>query len=577
MNKFGIHLPNGGQYPAFNQMLSMGGDNYTLLDDPGWVDAIKRIKETRPNAVILVRYYHPAWWTVPADEWATMCAAKYDQHRVFTRHCTWANEQNIEREAGINENDSASFRAWYQRINEWNLAFIRNFRQLRPDAILHYPAFACGNQDDYDDKRWGWIGLEICRPSIEASDVLDYHPYWRGGGFGLWDDNEMWYAFRFTLGHALFPDKPIYISETGNFSPRDYNFAEQMTHFFNRLYEYPYVIGATPFIWADPTGQHKVNDWQQNPNLGEVVRKIKDAPKPDVPFPQPPFKEGEVLVMDRPSMHYQDRRGYPLLKVVLHDTYSPVNTTPEDTLNYLVKNSEEVSTHEYIMPPKAGVVRVVRMVDPSLASNAVGWSVIPGYNSQPSPGAKPTPNANWCTFNIEMFKSQADSGPFPEAQYKAMLDRIVKICRDYKLGAKDVLLHREIDTRGKIDPRGILAEKVRADVAALLGEPVGGYTSHYVLMAQNIPVSWRRALEKYFDTFKCTNGQSHDDAMAYRGKTHYITFVGAPDCEYGVPQEVEDYIKERAPDVQTNRMMARTAEELAAIANDRAERGNPYA
>jgi hypothetical protein len=102
------------------------------------------------------------------------------------------------------------------------------------------------------------------------------------------------------------------------------------------------------------------------------------------------------------------------------------------------------------------------------------------------------------------------------------------------------------------------------------------YESHYVLMFGNVPHSWRRALEHYFDRFKVTNGQSHDDAMRVHGARHHITLVGSPDNQYAVSQEVEDYIRAHGPEIEIDRMMATKAEELKQVADERVSSGRRF-
>jgi len=100
--------------------------------------------------------------------------------------------------------------------------------------------------------------------------------------------------------------------------------------------------------------------------------------------------------------------------------------------------------------------------------------------------------------------------------------------------------------------------------------------SHYVLMAQEISIEWRHALDNYLQTFRVTNGQSHDDALRLAAKEHHITLVGAPDAPMGVPQEVEDYIRRVKPEVLIDRMNVHTAEELKILADMRVERNDRY-
>lgn len=60
--------------------------------------------------------------------------------------------------------------------------------------------------------------------------------------------------------------------------------------------------------------------------------------------------------------------------------------------------------------------------------------------------------------------------------------------------------------------------------------PVGEYRSHYVLMQQGTPWQWYEALERYFLQFRCTRGESVDDALKVHGTLgHTVTVINARD------------------------------------------------
>jgi len=159
--------------------------------------------------------------------------------------------EDLDREKGI---------AWYQRINRWLLSWYDRFVQLVPGVSdrLHFPAFAYGHSDD-DDTR-GYCGMEICRPAIERFGVLDVHPYWIQPS----EVADPYRGHRFILSHALFPTKPIFLSEAGNFAVTRTSSPAEFETWFTSLEEFPYIVGATPFIFRDPTGAHALNNWGAN-------------------------------------------------------------------------------------------------------------------------------------------------------------------------------------------------------------------------------------------------------------------------------------------------------------------------
>ena len=558
-NKYGIHCPNGHN-PNFDRMMRMGGDCYTLLNVENWLDVAREIRHRRPNAIILVRYYLSRWSEKDPVVWAEECARTYLAHKDVTRHCTWANEQNLAEEGG------GATRQWYEQINEWNKRFLLRFRGLVPDAILHYPAFAYGHNDDQDDLGQGWTGYELCRESIVQADVLDHHPYWRTRGAGLWDADAEWFAFRFAKAHDFFPDMPMFLSEVGNFSPTDPDFIDQILYYFNKLVEYAYVIGATPFIWADPTGHHAVNNWQRIHNLDSVVDRIAGAPKPEMDYPTRPVVGSEYTGAAWEPAHsngYRDRPpGVVVDAIVLHATGGPEGLPHEgidlfrSTVNWFKNPSATVSAH-YVVGKEG---QIAQCVQEAKAAYHAGVSEYLGRQ-------------NWNNFSIGIEMANWNDGvdPYPEAQVRATAELCKYLVEKYNIPREHLVTHAMISGPRKTDPLGF-------DLQRFLDRVVGpvGYDSHYVLMAQNIPASWRRALEHYFDTFKVTNGQSHDDAMVVHGTRHHITLVGSPESPYGTPQGVEDFIRAHAPEIEVDRMMATTAEELKRVADERAATGHRF-
>ena len=266
-HRVGIHLANG-QDDHGSRIGIIENGCYTLLHHE-----INEIKNIPAGALILIRYYIANWSTIDPIEWADKCAATYQTHKNYTRHCTWANEQNLADESGgvigATSWGRRATRVDYEIIAAWNYAFIRRFLELCPDAILHYPAMAAGHSDDQDD--YGFVGLNICRAGVELCDVLDVHCY---PTLGKPVNNLHLGAARVHLNHNLFPNKPLFISECGNFrvmesaTPIHY---EEMCWYWN---QYPWILGWTFFIAADPTKAHGQNDMSKNPNILDTLGRV---------------------------------------------------------------------------------------------------------------------------------------------------------------------------------------------------------------------------------------------------------------------------------------------------------------
>lgn len=274
MNKYGIHLPNGDI--RNEAIFDLGVSHFTLLHMQ--TKYIPRLRQVSPDGIILVRFYLPKWSDTDPASWAAECASLYyaGQMDKYNVHVTPANEMNLVEEGG------GWSREWYERINNWLLIWISRFQSLTQTATerIHWPALAYGHSDDLNDD--GYIGMEICRPSIEQYGILDVHPYW----FKPEQVTDKYFGHRFRLANDRVFNKPIFLSETGNFAVDRESTTTEMLDWFKSLYNYPYVLGGTPFIWEDPTGAHSPNDWARNKELGEALQATY----------KPPFIPGSVIL-----------------------------------------------------------------------------------------------------------------------------------------------------------------------------------------------------------------------------------------------------------------------------------------
>lgn len=293
MNRWGIHAPNGGfkadgSFRRMDDFFAAGFENYTVLD--GNAHLIPWIRERYPRARILVRAYLTKWNEHDPAEWTRQVVERVSPYLPLGIELTWANEQNLDIEGhplGASPSNIFPPRELYEDINRWNLEMIRRLREALPGVRLHYPAFANGHNDDRDDGR-GYVGLEICRPSMTLVDVIDCHCYWNVETGPLTLEGGQ----RFCLTHALYPDKPIFISECGNFAVEDPRTPAQYVEFVHSLYRYPYVEGAAFFIWdSDAAPENAPNVMMKNADLIRTLREVSKEPpvlEPPASLPQPP-------------------------------------------------------------------------------------------------------------------------------------------------------------------------------------------------------------------------------------------------------------------------------------------------
>lgn len=293
MNKWGIHLPNGDIQD--DRLFSSGFSHFTLLHHQD--KYIPRLREESPDGIILVRFYFPKWSDISPSVWGAMCAQIYQNHeyKKYRVHVTPANEMNLPDEGGgwTAEN--------YRQIDWWLYTWLDSFLNFSdcPLDATHWPALANGHSDDQDD--FGYVGMNICRPSIQRYHYLDVHPYWQEPQ----QVQDPYYGARYKLAHDLFPSKPIFLSEAGNFHVDRDSTPDEIVSWFQSLYDYPYIIGATPFIWEDPTKAHQVNDWSRNERLVRRVQSIYKAlvvpgsdNVPPIPIPPPgghPSPSSDIL------------------------------------------------------------------------------------------------------------------------------------------------------------------------------------------------------------------------------------------------------------------------------------------
>lgn len=275
---FGIHLPNGDM--DLSKFSDVVGDGcYTLLHPQAGV--LGELRRRQPSALVLVRMYTPNWCALDPRQWARDCAEVYRQVKGYTKHLTWANEQQLRDESGGVIGADAGHRATaddYRKIHTWNLAWLDEFKRQAgcADAILHYPAFATGHSDDQND--YGFVGLDICRPGIEQCHILDRHYYWDVNA----GPEDKWGCQRIALAHALFPDHPIFVSEAGNFAVTDPRSPEQYAKAGYVWQALSYCLGWTYFIGADPTRAHQANDMSRNEDIFTALRNTTRMPKADI-------------------------------------------------------------------------------------------------------------------------------------------------------------------------------------------------------------------------------------------------------------------------------------------------------
>jgi len=130
---------------------------------------------------------------------------------------------------------------------------------------------------------------------------------------------------------------------------------------------------------------------------------------------------------------------------------------------------------------------------------------------------------------------------------------------DYVLGAA-VFLFGGIAPFHSFESLGGIVNRM-----ATLNPQLGQYRSHYVLFPQGAPWTWYDASRHYFLKFRCTRGESADDAAKVHGAMgHTITCINA------APSTIA-YLKQLNPQAVIDRIDVQSAAELFQVMKWRAD------
>lgn len=587
MNKVGIHCSNK-MHRDLHRMVLLGGSHLTFLHEQRSLDVTmpgqprRRLlevwRERYGDGVMLMRVYTPDWTTLDPQAWAAHCVALYDEVKHLTQHLTFANEQNLPDEAPSQapHHPIQYFwsKEWYGRIAAWNERVIDALRAARPEMKIHWPAFAPGHSEDQDDNGDGTIGFEICRRAIEKCDVLDVHCYWHNADelYNQWE----WFGGRFVRAHRIFPQMPIFVSECGGFQGQSAALGDQMPWYLSRLYDYDYVIGATPFIW-DSGPEHDINRWWGNERL---IQAVTAMPKPSAPMPVKPLPgpspneppptvqlspvDPTSLVVDlrtrlptRGEARYEKRDPAYVDTVIFHWASDTVRDyTPLEIAQYQTGPSSYIAFPEiayHFMITWNGTIYFLNDLDERT------WHA-----------------GDWNTRSIGVLACPAQDYLLTDAQVLSAR-KLMRWLRE-ALGGRELALKGHSEVRDSPCPGPGWARNKARILAVQL--PTYPFEYHYVLLGQTpqgiVPWSWIEAMRDYIRTFRVTVGFSHDHAMMASERTpvRHITIIGSPDAEVPVSLEVEEML--RASGALVNRVMGKTAEEIKAELDRRAREGKPY-
>ncbi|MGB8648634.1 MAG: hypothetical protein WCF84_25580 [Anaerolineae bacterium] len=251
INKSGLHAPN----VASQNLDGLYATPATCLTV--WHtqrDLVPALRAHYPHARILVRAFTPNWTQEEPVAWAQSIAQWANALRPQNIEVTFANEQNMAAQGhpqGAGDGGGYPPASLYVDIRDWGIKVLQTLRPLIPGIPIHFPALAQGHSDDQNDA--GYVGFEILRPLVEACDILDAHVRWN---VGQGDVDSVAAGRRYEKLNALFPDKPIFISEYGGSTPDEPGAAEEYARWLDRIATLDYIYGATAFIWDTDDANH---------------------------------------------------------------------------------------------------------------------------------------------------------------------------------------------------------------------------------------------------------------------------------------------------------------------------------
>lgn len=366
-NRYGLHWANVPIDERLkNLALSIGGDCYLVID--GAWGAIPKIREARPNAIIVNRHAVANWIDMKPREWADQMAELYHNHD--TQHVELECEPDI----------FPNFPGWGQPIidrlkfaADWNIEVAERLIATCPGVIIHSAPLA---HERIDLPQW----FRIWKPLLDVCDVLDMHCYWEKDGQyfrpGLYDPEESWHrAFRYRKIHDFLESQgyhiPMMVTECGNFAPDRPDYADELIYYFSQMEDdADYLLGGCVFILKS-NQPNWVNDLTRQPNIEAFFKKIADAPKKVLPYPEPGGGGMEIPewlenIKDALKKHPTKKYGVrPLTKIdaiVVHHTATDT-ATPEAVANWHVDHNDWPGAGYHIYVRKSGKTCLMNSLD----------------------------------------------------------------------------------------------------------------------------------------------------------------------------------------------------------------------
>jgi N-acetylmuramoyl-L-alanine amidase len=184
---------------------------------------------------------------------------------------------------------------------------------------------------------------------------------------------------------------------------------------------------------------------------------IPSAPSTIVPAPVAPAPT-PTQAPPRPAIEWVgspnfNRRPNPndITAITIHAT---ANTTLQGVIDWFNNPNAKVSAH-YTIGKDGKIVQHVRDLDRAWHAGVSEW--------------KGRPSCNDYCLGIELVNLNDGQDPYPEAQHQSNVALCAYLCYQYKISVDDIMGHYDIAPRRKTDPRNYDMDRLRREVAGILG------------------------------------------------------------------------------------------------------------
>jgi LysM repeat protein len=217
----------------------------------------------------------------------------------------------------------------------------------------------------------------------------------------------------------------------------------------------PPIAGATPTVSTTATTPPVTTSPSSTPvTIPSLTPSVPStpAPAPVAPAPTP------AKAPPRPAIEWvgspnfnRRRRPDDITAVTIHAT---ANTTLQGVIDWFNNPNAKVSAH-YTIGKDGKIVQHVRDSDRAWHAGVSEW--------------KGRSSCNDYCLGVELVNLNDGQDPYPEAQHQSNVALCAHLCHQYNISVDDIMGHYDIAPRRKTDPRNYDLDRLRREVAQVLG------------------------------------------------------------------------------------------------------------